>query len=180
MVMQFLQKWMLLCLLSIPLCLYALSVDDFVPDFLAGGNHAGESANLDSSKAFSLSDATKQRTLAGDDSYCDRVHQAFCAKENASAIIAHKTESGIPIKEVANLGANNQYFNPNSNNYDQNAVANFNITNSNQTALQGYAPKLNNYSTTDQIKSNLAVPIQADKNTNISVGATQINFNMSY
>lgn len=154
-------------------------MDDFVPDFLSNG-HTVESANLNPETAFVVPAMAKKRTESTSDTwYCERVNQAFCAKQSASAAIVH-INSSAPLAVKVNQGANDQYFNPNSNSYDKNAVVNFNITNSNQTALQGYSPKLNNYTTTDQLKQNIAVPIQADKNTNISVGANQINFNVSY
>ncbi len=163
-----------------PLGVLALSADDFVPSFLSTSK-ANESANLNPETAFSLPENSRARIAnSGDDWYCQRGNGSFCAHQNASQAIAKKLNGSAPVTARANQGANEQYFNPNSNNYDQNAVANFNITNANQTALQGYSPKLNNYTTQEQIKQNVAVPIQTDKNTNISVGTNQINFNMSY
>lgn len=175
---------LLYCLISVmvlyPLSVAALSADDFVPGFLSSGS-ARESANVNPETAFSLPESSRARIAnSGDAWYCQRGNGSFCSNHNASQAIAQKFSSSAPVTAKANQGANDQYFNPNSNNYDQNAVANFNITNANQAALQGYSPKLNNYTTQDQIKQNVAVPIQADKNTNISVGANQINFNMSY
>lgn len=163
-----------------PLSVFALSVNDFVPDFLTASK-AGESSNLNPDSAFSLPESSMKRSANSNDVwYCDRINGVFCSNQNASQAIAKKFSSSTTTTAKANQGANAQYFNPNSNSYDQNAVANFNITNSNQTALQSYSPKLNNYSTEDQLKQNLAVPIKPDKNTNISVGTNQINFNMSY
>ena len=173
-----LQLLIFTCLGLLSLGAFALGLDDFVPDFLSNG-HTVESANLNPETAFMVPVTAKKRSESSDDWYCDRVNQAFCAKQSASAAIVH-INSSAPLAAKVNQGANDQYFNPNSNSYDKNAVVNFNITNSNQTALQGYSPKLNNYTTTDQLKQNIAVPIQADKNTNISVGANQINFNVSY
>ncbi len=160
----------------------ALSLDDFVPDFLTSSPKTESSVN--SEIAFSIPESSKKRNASSNSAwYCDRVHNVFCSKQDASKVIALAVESSIS-NSAANINPdanpNGKYFNRNSNNYDQNAINNFNLTNSNQSALQTYSPKLNNQSAEDQIRNNVAVPIQADKNTNISVGQQQIEFNIKY
>lgn len=160
---------------------YALSMDDFIPDFLEP-NHKTESS-INPAVAFSLPPETQKRaSSSGSAWYCKRAHNVFCS---------HRAESGAGNLQLANesssiggkgldnnsySGANGNYFNRNSNSYDQNAVNNFNITNSNQATMQVYSPKLNE----DQLRNNVAVPLQADKNTNISIGQQQIEFNIKY
>lgn len=159
----------------------ALSMDDFTPDFLNNKNHAMESSNTDPQLAFSLPESSKKRNASmSNRGYCGKAHNVFCIKQNESNAITSAVESTVNTSVSVDQGANAKYINRNNNSYDQNAIANFNITNANQTALQAYSPKLNNYSTEQQIKNNLAVPFQADKNTNISVGQQQIEFSIKY
>lgn len=158
---------------------WALELDDFVPSFLSAA-HKTESATADPALAFSLPEASKKRNSSSSGSwYCDRVSGIVCTKQNASRVIAQTVSGDNSIIANANQGANDQYFNRNKSNFNQNATNNFNITNSNQSALQIYAPQLN-YSAEQQIKNNMAVPIQADKNTSVSVGQQQIEFNIKY
>ena len=158
---------------------YGLSVDDFIPDFLEPNDRVESSVNPD--VAFKLPPATQKRTASGANSrYCERAGNVFCSTHQDNAALALSGESqAIAGKGITNndtAGANGSYFNRNSNNYDQNAVATFNMTNSNQAAMQVYSPKLNE----DQLKNNVTVPLQADKNTNINIGQQQIEFNIKY
>ena len=157
----------------------ALSMDDFTPDFLSSTTPTESSINPRS--AFSIPEKSKKRNASnGSAWYCDRVQNVFCNKQNASVVVEQTIES-VPVGTLLDVTqGNGKYLNRNNNNYDQNALANFNITDSNQTALQVYSPKLNTYSTEETLKNNLAVPIQANKNTNINIGQQQIEFNIQY
>jgi hypothetical protein len=136
----------------------ALGVNDFTPSFLSAPKV--ESAAINSKLRIKLADPGVRKNLS----------------ESNSSLYS-------PLRVVVtpgNQGANNQFFNRSSNNYDQNAIANFNITNSNQSALQTNSAKLNDDSPEQQLKNNVAVPIHTDKNTSVSVGQQQINLNISY
>ena len=137
---------------------YALSVDEFVPGFLKA--KSVESSETDPEFAFSI--------------------PARSLKRNASQAFTRTASSGAVFATPGDQGANNQYFDRNNINYDKNALVNFNITNSNQSALQSYSPRLNEASPEQQLKNKVAVPIQADKNTSVSVGQQQIELNIKY
>lgn len=172
---------LLLSMTFISVNVYALSMDDFMPDFLSYSPSA-ESQNLNPHLAFSIPESSQERFTNSNESYwyCDKLRDPLCTKQNASSVV-NKTQLGsAEIEAHANLGANEKYFNRNSNLYDQNAVANFNITNSNQAAMQAYAPQLNNYSTEDTLKHNIAIPLKPSSNTAVSVGTNNVQFNMSY
>lgn len=165
---------------------FAISLDDFVPDFLDPSGHKTESS-IDPQVAFSLPADTKKRAASSSDAwYCNRKQNVFCnRKEESSAntTLVVESSSGITGNGIVNdayTGANGSYFNRNSNNYDQNALNNFNITNSNQAAMQVASPKLNNSSMEDQLRNNVTVPVQAGKNTNVNIGQQQIEFNIKY
>lgn len=163
---------------------FPLSMDDFVPDFLDPSIHKTESS-IDPQVAFSLpSDTQKRSASSGSAWYCNRKQDVFCNRKQESSDTLMAAESarvvGNGIANDAYTGANGSYFNRNSNNYDQNAVTNFNITNSNQAAMQVYSPKLNNSSMEDQLRNNVTVPVQAGKNTNVNIGQQQIEFNIQY
>ncbi len=160
---------------------HAFSVDDFVPDFLSAGQ-VSESQVLNSHMAFSIPESSQQRFTNSNEQYwyCDKLKDPLCMKQNASAVIARTKSDNAEATVHANLGANDKYFNRNSNSYDQNAVANFNITNSNQAAMQAYSPKLNNYSTEDTLKQSVAIPLKPSNNTAVTVGTNQVQFNLSY
>ena len=169
---------------------FALSIDDFVPDFLTAEKPVESSINP--TTAFSIPETSKKRnSRKGSAWYCDRAHNVFCNKQDASKVLAQVIESNLVVGKDSTLGVDlsgtlgssgnsGKYFNRNANSYDQNAVVNFNLTDSNQAALQMYSPKLNNYSTEQTLKNNVAVPIQADKNTSINIGQQQIEFNIKY
>lgn len=163
---------------------FSISMNDFVPDFLDPSNHKTESS-IDPQIAFSLPSDTQKRSASADSAwYCNRKQNVFCNRKKESSEMAAAAESaGVGGNGIANdvyTGANSSYFNRNSNNYDQNAVNNFNITNSNQAAMQVYSPKLNNSSMEDQLRNNVTVPVQAGKNTNVNIGQQQIEFNIKY
>mgnify|MGYP003509207151 FL=1 len=84
------------------------------------------------------------------------------------------------VTASANQGANSQYYNRDGNTYNQNAINNFNITNSNQTAMQPYSAQLNNLSIEDKLKQSIAIPLKAGENTAVSVGTNNVQFNVSY
>lgn len=115
---------------------------------------------------------------------CDLLYSADCV----SALNSNKSSSAnkqVTIKhsEEAYNGANDSYFNPTSNKYDQNAIATFNITNSNQTALQSYSTTLNNTSsptTENLLKQNVTIPFKATNSTLVNVGASKVEFNITY
>lgn len=106
-----------------------------------------------------------------------------CPRQNSSATVPQnsKPNEALPTASVTpTTGGNGHYFNRNQNNFDQNAINNFNITDSNQSTLQAYAPQLNNRSMEDTLKDNVAIPIKANNNTDVSVGTNQIKFNVTY
>lgn len=170
-----------LCLL--PLAAQALSLDDFTPNFLSS-DKSHESANTDPKLAFSVPDSVKKRNASSSDVwYCNKINGLNCARQNASSSVPQNLKSEtvrLPTSSVTPTGGNGQYFNRNQNSYDQNAITNFNITDSNQSTLQAYAPQLNNKSMEDILKDNIAIPIKANNNTDVSVGTNQIKFNVTY
>lgn len=94
---------------------------------------------------------------------------------------AKQTIDGNHTLEAApKTGANSSYVNPNNNTYDQNAVANFNITDANQSTLQSYSPLLNNQSTKDMLIQNTTIPFKAGNSTSLNVGTNKVEFNISY
>lgn len=120
---------------------------------------------------------------SADNANCDILFSADCV----SALNSHssKAKQAVikPNEPVAYYGANDSYFNPNSSNkYNQNAIANFNITNSNQTAMQGVAPTMNtgNVSPEYLLKQNVSIPFKANNNTLVNVGASKVEFNITY
>lgn len=165
-----------------PLVIHALTLDDFTPTFLSS-DKSHESANTDPKLAFSVPDSAKKRNASGGVWYCNKINNLNCARQNSSSTIPQNLKSETvepPTSSVAPTGGNGQYFNRNQNSYDQNAINNFNITDSNQSTLQAYAPQLNNKSMEDTLKENVAIPIKANNNTDVSVGTNQIKFNVTY
>ena len=175
----------LLGLVCIQLNAFALGLDDFVPDFVSASNQV-ESANANPVTAFSIPEASQQRKAKSNESYwyCDKIHNPSCVKQASSAALAQKIIQPVTGNKVvtasANQGANSQYYNRDGNIYDQNAINNFNITNSNQTAMQPYSAQLNNLSIEDKLKQSIAIPLKAGNNTEVSVGANNVQFNVSY
>lgn len=94
------------------------------------------------------------------------------------------TNSTDVAKPVAYDGANNNYVNPNQIKYNQNAITNFNMTNSNQTTLQAYAPALNPTDFTNNpvglVKQNAVIPIKTGENSLINVGTNKVELNLKY
>lgn len=167
-------------LLLVQLNAFALSLDDFLPDFLTG-KQAVESANATPEIAFKIPAASQKRNASSATTwYCERVDGAFCVKQNASQEIAQAINGSETQQATVDQGANSSYINRNSNNYNSNAINNFNITNSNQTALQAYAPQLNNYSIEDRIRNGFAIPIKPSQNTELNLSPNQVQFNMQY
>lgn len=165
---------------------YGLNMNDFIPSFLRPTKVAESS--IDPNLAFSMPHQTRKREASNPDNngYCSRRQDVFCdsqsGNESGNKVVEaakREDEEALTIKD-AYTGTNSSYFNRNSNNYDQNAISNFNITNSNQAALQVYSPKLNNLAPEDQIKNNFTLPLHTDKNTEISIGQQQIEFNIKY
>lgn len=178
---------LLLVIALLQLNSFALGLDDFLPDFMSSNNKKIESANADPQIAFSIPESSKKRNASSNTSlYCSTVGNPNCFKDPTSGknIQRKVTKAGASTPAidplVGNQGANDQYFNRNTNNYDANAIANFNITNSNQTALQVSSPKLTNSSPEDTIKNSLAIPLKPNSNTAVSVGTNQVQFNVSY
>ena len=175
----------LLCLACIQLNAFALGLDDFVPDFISSSSRV-ESANANPVTAFSIPEASQQRNAKSNESYwyCDKIHNPSCVKQASSAALAQKIIQPVSGSNVlnssANQGANSQYYNRDGNTYNQNAINNFNITNSNQTAMQPYSAQLNNLSIEDKLKQNIAIPLKAGENTAVSVGTNNVQFNVSY
>lgn len=92
--------------------------------------------------------------------------------------------SGILPAQV-HSGSSNNYVDSNSYKFDQNAVTNFNITNSNQTAMQSYATVINNngnsmVSPSEMILNKLSVPIKTGDNSSIQVTPDKVEFNLKY
>lgn len=82
-------------------------------------------------------------------------------------------------------GSSSNYVDSNSYKFDQNAVNNFNITNSNQTAMQSHATGVNNnvnnvVSPSEMIMNRLAVPIKTGDNSSIKVTPEKVEFNLKY
>ncbi|MDD3267089.1 MAG: hypothetical protein PHC75_07925 [Burkholderiales bacterium] len=82
-------------------------------------------------------------------------------------------------------GSSSNYVDSNSYKFDQNAVNNFNITNSNQTAMQSYATVINAngnnvVSPSEMIMNRLAVPIKTGDNSSIKVTPEKVEFNLKY
>jgi len=167
----------------LPLVAHALTLDDLTPTFLSS-DKSHESANTDPKLAFSVPDSAKKRNASsGTIWYCNKVSGLNCARQNSSGTVPQnfKSNEALPTAAVTpTTGGNGHYFNRNQNSYDQNAINNFNITDSNQSTLQAYAPQLNNKSMEDTLKENVAIPIKANNNTDVSVGTNQIKFNVTY
>ena len=169
------------CLL--PLVTPALTLDDFTPGFLSS-DKSHESANTDPKLAFSVPDSVKKRNASGGGVwYCNKINALNCARQNSSSTVPQNLKpetAALPTSSVTATGGNGQYFNRNQNSYDQNAINNFNITDSNQSTLQAYAPQLNNKSMEATLKDSVAIPLKANNNTDVSVGTNQIKFNVTY
>lgn len=116
---------------------------------------------------------------------CDSIVSSTCESavfENSS-LSSKKFSGSGGVHEISIYnGANNNYVNPNNAKFNQNAIANFNITNSNQTTLQTYSPELNYdaKSPIELIRNNLAVPIKTGDNSSISVMPDKVEFNLTY
>lgn len=134
-----------------------------------------------SSNADWNSTATVQSVVIQADSDCNR--QSFgCAYpfESKNTLAKQSIDGNHTLEATPKTGANSSYVNPNSNTYDQNAVANFNITNANQSTLQSYSPVLNNQSTKDMLIQNTTIPFKASNSTSLNVGTNKVEFNISY
>lgn len=116
---------------------------------------------------------------------CDKNKDPNCINTlqgRSDSIIREQVVNGSNIVEAtAYSGANDSYVNPNNNSYNHNAVANFNITNANQTTLQTYSPALNtNNNPQNMIIQNAAIPFKPNNSTSVNVGANKVEFNISY
>lgn len=121
---------------------------------------------------------------------CDSIVKKNCieltnsSNTNQGLFLSNKaSDDEARIKENSNYiaGANDSYFNPNDNDFDKNAVANFNITNSNQTLMQTYSPELNpDYTPATYILEKVVIPVKTTENSSLSVGTNKVEFNLSY
>ncbi len=120
---------------------------------------------------------------------CDSVVKRDCINFNTSTNVGSSVSTNSSInssgKKVvstdAYTGANDSYFNPNENVYDQNAIANFNITNSNQTLMQAYSVELSpEFSPSTFIRDKVSIPVKTTENSSLNVGANKIEFKLSY
>jgi len=154
---------------------YTLNLDEFVPNFLATDKVA-ESGNLDSGLRFKSAPANKPKSSSSMP-YSFLTQSAEYGKAQLGGSESATLISGNGIIPVApNVGANDSYINRNSNVYDANAVANFNLTNSNQSTMQSYSAKLNNFSPETTLKNNFAIPLKPDGNTEVNIGVNQLQF----
>lgn len=178
----------LLCLLCFPLCLHALALDDFAPNFVNASNQAESLTNNQLTVVFSLPESgNKQDIIKVPETAlsCDKDNNLSCASNSSSnAATAQAVKSTTVLSQqpvsIANQGSNDQYFNRNGNSFDQNAINNFNITNSNQTTMQAYSAQLNNATLEDKLKQNIAIPLSTGSNSAVSVGTNNVQFNVSY
>lgn len=176
------------CLCYAPLYVQALVLDDFAPGFVNSSSQI-ESPAAGSLIAFSLpessglqQDSSKITESAWS---CNKASNSSCStKLVSSAVIAQgvklSTVAAQQPVSLANQGSNDQYFNRNGNSFDQNAINNFNITNSNQTTMQAYSAQLNNTTIEDKLKQNIAIPLSTGSHSAVSVGTNNVQFNVSY
>lgn len=178
----------LLCLLCFPLCLHALALDDFAPNFVNSSNQAESLTSNQLTVVFSLPESNQQGSIKKTENalLCDNAVDLSCVGKTTSNVITTQVvkpttavASQQPVS-IANQGANDQYFNRTGNNFNQNAINNFNITNSNQTTMQAYSAQINNATLEDKLKQNIAIPLSTGSNSAVSVGSNNVQFNVSY
>ena len=186
--MKLVRDWLLLCFCCAPFCVLSLELNDFAPNLINSNNQVESSPN-NKLIVFSLPESSQTHNVSNTGSIlpCGEVIGAACnvSKVSSSAVIAQRVKpTAVTVQQqpvsMANQGANDQYFNRNGNNFDQNAINNFNITNSNQTTMQAYSPQLNNATIEDKLKQNIAIPLSTGSNSAVSVGANNVQFNVSY
>lgn len=168
-------------IIFIPTLSFAVGMTDVVSSVIGGRNVAtiNESQNL----SFPTVNGVNGKLFTIESNFsCDNVRNFACGDKAKSRLIEPHTISGQkPIEADAYSGSNSRYINPNGNVYDQNAITNFNITNSNQSTMQLYSPLLNNSnSPVDLIKQNVAIPFKASNSTEVNVGVSKVEFNISY
>lgn len=187
--MKLVRDWLFLCFCCAPFCVLSLELNDFAPNLINSSNLAESSTN-NKLIVFSLPESSQSGNVSNTGNIwpCDKVIGTACnnvSKVSSSSVIAQGikptavTAQQQPVS-IANQGANDQYFNRNGNSFDQNAINNFNITNSNQTTMQAYSPQLNNATIEDKLKQNIAIPLSTGSNSAVSVGANNVQFNVSY
>lgn len=165
---------------------YALNLNDFAPSIINSNNNVVESSIVRPLVGLNIVESsTRQAVLKNTESSmsCNRAQNPFCMEQSSNAISSQNSKSVIGNAQpvvTANQGANDQYFNRDGTNFDQNAINNFNITNSNQTAMQAYSSQLNNVNLEDRLKQNLAIPLSTGSNSAVSVGTNKVQFNVSY
>ncbi len=165
---------------------YALNLNDFAPNIINSNNNVVESSIVRPLVGLNVVESsTRQVVLKNTESSmsCNRAQNPFCMEQPSNAISSQNSKSVIGNAQpvvTANHGANDQYFNRDGTDFDQNAINNFNITNSNQTAMQAYSSQLNNVNLEDRLKQNLAIPLSTGSNSAVSVGTNKVQFNVSY
>ena len=185
--MKLVRDWLFFCFCCAPFCVLSLELNDFAPNLIYSNNQV-ESLPNNKLIVFSLPESSHTHNVSntGNILPCDKVIDPACNgnKASSSAVVAQGVKPTIVTAQqpvsMANQGANDQYFNRNGNSFDQNAINNFNITNSNQTTMQAYSPQLNNATLEDKLKQNIAIPLSTGSNIAVSVGTNNVQFNVSY
>lgn len=174
---------LLLGMLGFTSFLYAVDMSDYVPAFLKYNKNPSSPAITNPALAFKLPESSVRRVEQSKQLwYCNRVNNVFCTQpklvEPNYPLIDELEPSDLiinPEKAPAN-----SFYSKNSLGYSENAINSFNLTDSNQSSMQVYAPKLNELTPQDQIRNSLLLPIQASKNANINLSQQKIELNIHY